>query len=781
MMRRFFIALLVAFALAPPAHAQSGLATPNWFWAGPPSGSSQAFATWRAPVSADFPAGVVPTAALANQSTTVNGTVCTLGSTCTVTATIGGVTIGTTTITSGTTLRPLYDNAGVLGEYTAAQMTAFINLATASLSGALPAWPNNTTTYFRGDGTYATHNFASLGGSAACGQLPPLTGDITSSSCATTLATVNSNIGGFGSGTFIPNFTVNGKGLVTAAGQTAISYAASALTGGTLAAGVTASSLTSVGALAGGSATTGFTINAANVTWSGLIPAANLPKATSVAFGVVEPDNSTIMITAGVISAPGSGGGTVSSCAQYSVPAWLGAGTTTTLNCIAPAANALLGTSGSNVPSLVTALPTGMGINATNMTWSGTIPGANQQAANLAASGNGGVTGILTAANLPAGVPANVLRSVTSNDTVLTSDCGKTLQLGTGSTGFFTETLPVVSGFTANCIVTVVNGDTGRGKGLSGFPAGLNSSAILWPTQAVTVQIVNGVWALQTNPGPWQLSGAISFYVRPDGNDSNDGLANSSGGAFLTANKALYTIADQVNINSQFGGSATVVHTCASPPCTITAAAQLVQFVTGVTFVGGIPTYQGDAAGTTLAPSTSANQADIQVTYAPSVLNVGANLTLAGGTNVSYGLYVSGGAQVRLSGGIIWGNVTGASSTHMVAASGGRIFVLASDTIANTSSVVAHEYAYHGGIIEHANGLTQTCTGNPPFTIWALAATGGNLNEASQTFTGCSGVTGQRYNAQSLAVIDTIGGGATYYPGNSGGVINGTTPGGGYF
>lgn len=57
------------------------------------------------------------------------------------------------------------------------QLTTLINVATASLSGALPAWPNNTTTYFRGDGIYATHNCASLtdssvGCAAARGQLP---------------------------------------------------------------------------------------------------------------------------------------------------------------------------------------------------------------------------------------------------------------------------------------------------------------------------------------------------------------------------------------------------------------------------------------------------------------------------------------------------------------------------------------------------------------------------------------------------------------------------------
>jgi len=55
-----------------------------------------------------------------------------------------------------------YNNSGAFGGLTNTQLTADINVATASLSGALPAWPNNTTTYFRGDGTYVTHNCAAL-------------------------------------------------------------------------------------------------------------------------------------------------------------------------------------------------------------------------------------------------------------------------------------------------------------------------------------------------------------------------------------------------------------------------------------------------------------------------------------------------------------------------------------------------------------------------------------------------------------------------------------------
>lgn len=52
-----------------------------------------------------------------------------------------------------------------------------------------------------------------------------LTGDVTASgpgSVASTLATVNANVGSFGSNTGVPSFTVNAKGLVTAASNNAV-------------------------------------------------------------------------------------------------------------------------------------------------------------------------------------------------------------------------------------------------------------------------------------------------------------------------------------------------------------------------------------------------------------------------------------------------------------------------------------------------------------------------------------------------------------------------------
>ncbi len=55
--------------------------------------------------------------------------------------------------------------------------------------------------------------------------LPALTGDITTSAgaVATTLATVNSNVGTFGDATHVAQITVNGKGLITAASNVTVS------------------------------------------------------------------------------------------------------------------------------------------------------------------------------------------------------------------------------------------------------------------------------------------------------------------------------------------------------------------------------------------------------------------------------------------------------------------------------------------------------------------------------------------------------------------------------
>ena len=50
-------------------------------------------------------------------ATTVNGQICAIGGVCTITASAGTISVGVTTVALGTNTRVLFDNSGLLGEY----------------------------------------------------------------------------------------------------------------------------------------------------------------------------------------------------------------------------------------------------------------------------------------------------------------------------------------------------------------------------------------------------------------------------------------------------------------------------------------------------------------------------------------------------------------------------------------------------------------------------------------------------------------------------------------
>lgn len=143
--------------------------------------------------------------------------------------------------------------------------------SSANLRGCLNDETGTGLAYFQGGalGTPASGTATNLTGlplstgvtgTLQAAQFPALTGDVTTTSgtLATALATVNSNVGSFGSASVVPNFTVNAKGLITAAGSATVVAPAGTLTGATLAPNVLNSSLTGVGALSSGSLAAGF-------------------------------------------------------------------------------------------------------------------------------------------------------------------------------------------------------------------------------------------------------------------------------------------------------------------------------------------------------------------------------------------------------------------------------------------------------------------------------------------------------------------------------------------
>lgn len=91
---------------------------------------------------------------------------------------------------------------------------------------------SNTLTFTGTDGSSV--NFGTGGTVLYGNQTITLSGDITGSgttAITTTLATVNTNVGSFGSATQVAAFTVNGKGLTTAASNITITPAVGSITG----------------------------------------------------------------------------------------------------------------------------------------------------------------------------------------------------------------------------------------------------------------------------------------------------------------------------------------------------------------------------------------------------------------------------------------------------------------------------------------------------------------------------------------------------------------------
>jgi hypothetical protein len=156
------------------------------------------------------------------------------------------------------------------------------------------------------------------------------------------------------------------------------------------------------------------------------------------------------------------------------------------------------------------------------------------------------------------GVDSNIAWTVTANTTIAPKYCMGTIQAGTGSSGFFTITVPAVTGFPANCVVDITNGDTTtlRGKGIAGLPSnvfGCANQAVLWPGQTCKIGIVNGAWTVLARPGRWHMQNAVNFFTDftngTDTKGATDGLAPGAS-AFKSVNECLNVLAGQLDWDS---------------------------------------------------------------------------------------------------------------------------------------------------------------------------------------------------------------------------------------
>lgn len=251
------------------------------------------------------------------------------------------------------------------------------------------------------------------------------------------------------------------------------------------------------------------------------------------------------------------------------------------------------------------------------------------------------------------------------------------------------------------------------------------------------------------------LTADRTYYVRTDGSNSNNGLTNTSGGAFLTIQKAVDVISSSLdcagkNITIQLGDG------------TYTAGVAMRPIVgaSGITIQGNSSTPANVVVSTTSASAFVNDVAglavtlkDLKITTVTAGIAVAA--TNAGAWNIS---------------GINFGSC---ANSHMYAVNGGRIGIIGNYAI--SGGAPSHYYFGSLGYIS-GGSKTVTITGTPNFTTaFAYANTPGLLENFGFTFSGSA--TGKRYDVAANAVCFTGGGGASYFPGS----VAGTTATGGQY
>lgn len=240
-----------------------------------------------------------------------------------------------------------------------------------------------------------------------------------------------------------------------------------------------------------------------------------------------------------------------------------------------------------------------------------------------------------------------------------------------------------------------------------------------------------------------RLPGDTTFYVANSGTDSGS-VGLYAAGPWLTVQHAYDWIATQYDLN---GYTATIS----------VAAGSYEGLDAVIPPVGGPIVINGAGGGTVFSGSSSPvrnrSTGYIKVTNVNLAPAVGSSLWADGGT-------------IEVGAGVVFG--AGAGYQDMLASNGGTIRITGAYFIIDGAT--AHMDARSGGKIV-SDGVTVTFLGNATFSAaFASTKSGGVISVPSMTYTlGSYTATGVRYLAATNGVIDTGGGGSSYFPGNSAG------------
>lgn len=271
----------------------------------------------------------------------------------------------------------------------------------------------------------------------------------------------------------------------------------------------------------------------------------------------------------------------------------------------------------------------------------------------------------------------------------------------------------------------------------------------------------NALTAITTARPRTALLADTIFYVRTDGSDSNTGLANTAGGAWLTPQHAADVILKQIDTN---GFNITIVLTGA--------------FTTGMAFAGPI-VGSGTVTVTTLTSASIAttDTNGISASFGASVI-VGGNITFSTATATTktpaalsawaYGRiqYTGGGTFTPSVGPAMQAGWRSDTSFAPSLVGVGTIVVTGDYTIGAGSGLSHYHVTGAGSSITLFDGVTVTLTGTPAFSAYFIGmSVGGIFYAPSATFSGAA--TGKRFYIHHMASATLpIGAGLTFFPGS---------------
>jgi hypothetical protein len=247
------------------------------------------------------------------------------------------------------------------------------------------------------------------------------------------------------------------------------------------------------------------------------------------------------------------------------------------------------------------------------------------------------------------------------------------------------------------------------------------------------------------------LTANLTFYVRSDGNDANDGLSNSSGGAFKTIQKAHDTCA-KFDLNGYDITITVVTGTYPDP----------------INWIGGwVGSGNVKLAGSTGTP------ADVNLAFTAgrnafivgkgSVLQIsGVKITNSGATGS--GIWVIEKSTIEIIGNVDFGACP--NRYHLDAISGSDIIISANYQF--SGNALSH-FSLQNGSRYRLSTTTITAVGTPAFTSFANVGDVSNATILALTKVGSA--TGAYHATAGNSVINAFGAGPSSLFGNSAGSL----------